>query len=190
MRHGNLWPRRGEEGAALVEFALILPLAALILFGLIDFGFIYQSYSQLRNGVQAGARLASTNSTGYAPPPSCAVNPGTGTATDTGTTNLVCAILGKINPPLTGMSDTFTLGIAFDSPTTANTTGQEDIVVCAAGRLNSTTGLLAKLFLGSQMSASTTILANTATAQLNFEPYVLGDNSITYGSVTVSGMNC
>lgn len=47
---------RGDEGASLVEFALIAPILFLLLFGLIDFGFIYNDFLQLRQGVRDGAR--------------------------------------------------------------------------------------------------------------------------------------
>jgi|SRR3954447_2210397 Flp pilus assembly protein TadG len=48
--------QRGEEGASLVEFALIAPILFLILFGLIDFGFIYNDFLSVRQGVRDGAR--------------------------------------------------------------------------------------------------------------------------------------
>jgi Flp pilus assembly protein TadG len=48
--------KRGQEGAALVEFALIAPILFLILFGLIDFGFIYNDFLSVRQGVRDGAR--------------------------------------------------------------------------------------------------------------------------------------
>src|SRR5436305_1681114 len=45
---------RREDGASLVEFALIAPILFLLLFGLIDFGFIYNDFLSLRHGVRAG----------------------------------------------------------------------------------------------------------------------------------------
>jgi hypothetical protein len=48
-----------EGGAALVEFALVLPVFALMLFGMIQFGLVFAGWAQLRNAVQTGARLAS-----------------------------------------------------------------------------------------------------------------------------------
>ena len=169
---------------ALIEFVLILPLAALILFGLIDFGFIFQSYNQLRNGVQAGDRLASINESNYEAPANCSLLSGSASPN---TTNLVCSILADINPPLIGISSgTLTVGITIEDPTTSNTTEQKDIVVCAAGTLNSTTGLLAKMLFGSHMASTSTILA--ATAPPNFSDFNSG--TIKYGNLTISGMNC
>ncbi len=49
-------PRRREEaGASLVEFAIILPVFALMLFGMIQFGLAFAGWDQLRNAVQTGA---------------------------------------------------------------------------------------------------------------------------------------
>jgi len=47
---------RREEGASLVEFALIAPILFLVVFGLIDFGFIYNDFLSVRQGVRDGAR--------------------------------------------------------------------------------------------------------------------------------------
>src|SRR5437763_9636722 len=43
----------------LVEFALILPLLLLVLFALIDMGWIAFNFSQLYNGVREGVRFGS-----------------------------------------------------------------------------------------------------------------------------------
>jgi Flp pilus assembly protein TadG len=50
---------RGERGAALVEFALALPLLLVILAGIVDFGFAFQRYEVITNAAREGARLAS-----------------------------------------------------------------------------------------------------------------------------------
>ncbi len=52
---------REERGASLVEFALILPLLMLFVFGIIEFGGTYNNFVSLRNGVREGARLAVVN---------------------------------------------------------------------------------------------------------------------------------
>ena len=50
---------RSDQGAALVEFALVLPVFALMLFAMIQFGVLFAGWAQLRNAVQTGARMAS-----------------------------------------------------------------------------------------------------------------------------------
>jgi hypothetical protein len=47
-----------ERGASAVEFALILPLFLLILFGVIDYGWLLTNQIILTNAVSAGARAA------------------------------------------------------------------------------------------------------------------------------------
>jgi Flp pilus assembly protein TadG len=51
--------RRGERGAALVEFALALPLLLVIIAGIVDFGFLFQRYEVVTNAAREGARLGS-----------------------------------------------------------------------------------------------------------------------------------
>lgn len=59
--------RRADRGAAAVEFALVLPLLLLIIFGIIDFGRAYNAQASLNSGVREGARvLALTGDAGQA----------------------------------------------------------------------------------------------------------------------------
>lgn len=51
-------PDRGEDGAAAVEFALLLPLLVLLLFGIIEFGFAFSTRIQATNAAREAARLA------------------------------------------------------------------------------------------------------------------------------------
>ena len=48
-----------DRGAALVEFALVLPLLLVIIGGIVDFGFLFQRYEVVTNAAREGARLAS-----------------------------------------------------------------------------------------------------------------------------------
>jgi len=51
------------RGSSLVEFALVMPMLALVLFGIIQYGFIFAAYVTVRNASAIGAREAviSTN---------------------------------------------------------------------------------------------------------------------------------
>src|SRR3954452_20501511 len=51
---------RGERGAALVEFALILPLLLLIVFGGLTAGLAYTHKSEIVHAVRDGARYGAT----------------------------------------------------------------------------------------------------------------------------------
>ena len=48
---------RDESGAALVEFALVLPLLLLLLFGLLDFGKAFNYWIDETHLANAGARF-------------------------------------------------------------------------------------------------------------------------------------
>ena len=48
-----------ERGAALVEFALALPLLLVVIAGIVDFGFTFQRYEIITNAAREGARMAS-----------------------------------------------------------------------------------------------------------------------------------
>ncbi|HEY8491025.1 MAG TPA: TadE/TadG family type IV pilus assembly protein [Dehalococcoidia bacterium] len=52
--------RRGERGQSLVEFALVLPLFLILVFGIVDFGNALQDYITLSNAAREGARLGVT----------------------------------------------------------------------------------------------------------------------------------
>jgi len=45
-----------EKGQTLTEFALVLPILALLLFGVIQFGIVFHQYVTLTDAVRAGAR--------------------------------------------------------------------------------------------------------------------------------------
>ncbi|MCK5219206.1 pilus assembly protein, partial [bacterium] len=47
---------KNQRGAAAVEFAIVLPLLALILFGTIDFALLFYNKQVLTNASREGAR--------------------------------------------------------------------------------------------------------------------------------------
>lgn len=53
--------RQPERGAALVEMALVTPLLLLLLFGIIEFAWVFSSNLDVRHGAREGARLAAVN---------------------------------------------------------------------------------------------------------------------------------
>jgi len=57
---------RGDEGAALVEFAIVAPLLFALVFGIIEFGWAFVQNLDVRHGAREGSRLIAVN---YRPDP-------------------------------------------------------------------------------------------------------------------------
>lgn len=54
MKVGN----RKKRGAAIIEFAVLLPLLLIIVFGIIEFGFLWLQSHYIANAAREGARIA------------------------------------------------------------------------------------------------------------------------------------
>jgi len=91
-----------ERGNAMVEFAIILPLLLIVVFGIIDFGRALYTANNLTAAVREGARLASTQ---ISPDPTTA---GSMSAVSTTVTNYVVAFGGNAGAPQ--VSETFNGG--------------------------------------------------------------------------------
>ena len=52
---------RSEKGQAVTEFAVVLPILAVLLFGIIQFGLAFKDYLSLTDAVRAGARKAAVS---------------------------------------------------------------------------------------------------------------------------------
>jgi len=53
------WLKKREEGQALVEFALVLPILLILLLGIVEFGQIYFSYILTQSASRDAARYGS-----------------------------------------------------------------------------------------------------------------------------------
>jgi Flp pilus assembly protein TadG len=58
--HRDAGRRHRERGAALTEFAVIVPVIAVLLCGLVEFGFAWQDKMTVESAVRAGARTGSS----------------------------------------------------------------------------------------------------------------------------------
>lgn len=52
---------RAERGAAIIEFAIVLPLLLLIILGTVEFGWLMGQNNDVRHGAREAARLAATD---------------------------------------------------------------------------------------------------------------------------------
>ncbi len=61
-----------EDGVAAVEFAIILPVLALILFGVLEFGRVWSQYQVFQGAAREGARCAAVKATDFS---DCEIQP-------------------------------------------------------------------------------------------------------------------
>jgi Flp pilus assembly protein TadG len=63
----TFWGNRSnkDEGASLLEFALLMPLLLLLVLGVVELGFKFAQFNELRHGVREGARYAAVSSPDY-----------------------------------------------------------------------------------------------------------------------------
>jgi hypothetical protein len=124
---------RGGRGAALVEFALILPILAMLIFGIIDFGKLFNDWQQLRQGVRQAAREGAV--TNFASPPPCTLTGFTGSAEMQA---LACKVKGKA-----GLGDGIRVGFWLpDSGVTPKAWSSGGTLrVCAMAPAESLTGI-------------------------------------------------
>ncbi|MDH5299503.1 MAG: pilus assembly protein [Desulfobulbaceae bacterium] len=56
MMHQIMKPESRERGASVIEFAVVLPLLLIILFGIVEFGIMFYDKAMLTNAAREGAR--------------------------------------------------------------------------------------------------------------------------------------
>lgn len=118
---------RRERGAAMVEFALLLPLLLLVLFGLIDMGRMFLTQAMVTNGAREGARMAAL---GY-------------------TNSEIAARANASMPGLDGVSGgTHTITPSAACPTTLSATSQRSVTVSVTGFSWVALGAISGLFPG------------------------------------------
>lgn len=61
LKHLRVWRRRGQRGQSLVEFTILLPVILIMLSGLIEFGFLLNSYLDLIDAAREAARFAAND---------------------------------------------------------------------------------------------------------------------------------
>lgn len=61
MKHQAGRRSSADRGAVAIEFALVLPLLVILVFGIIDFGRLFNAQETLTQAAREGARLAALN---------------------------------------------------------------------------------------------------------------------------------
>jgi Flp pilus assembly protein TadG len=113
----------------MTEFALVLPILALLLFGVIQFGLVFNNYLTLTDAVRAGARKAAV-SRRLADPQGAAVSATRNAASDLRQSDLNVTV--TVNPSWSAGAETT---VSADYPYSISLLG----LVVKSGRMHSTT---------------------------------------------------
>lgn len=108
-----------EGGAALIEFAIMMPLLLLILFGIVEFGWLFSQNLDVRHGAREGARIAAVNFPEGAPPPT------PGPRTSANTDALIAEICDRMQTAQ-GVTIEITSAGSIGDPATATVVGVGD----------------------------------------------------------------
>jgi Flp pilus assembly protein TadG len=143
---------RNERGAALVEFALVVPILLLLLFGIVEFGIAFNDYISVRNGSREGARAAVVNDVKNAP--SCTINGGTvsppaaPTSAGDATNAIVCKTKNRIGLDESQVKVKVSV---------AGTSIGDTVTVCASVPVQTLSGLLAPIMSGKVLTSNVTM---------------------------------
>jgi Flp pilus assembly protein TadG len=167
---------RGDRGAALMEFALVMPVLFLLLFGIIEFGFAFNDYQAVRQGVREGARQAVVAD--YGSTTACSQNgAAAGLATagaDGNTRKVMCTVKDNVD------SDDDTLvrvKVVFTDNNGTTDFSTDRVKVCAVKLLDPITGFLDPLIEDKPMRAETEMRAEkNLTLSSSQETDPSGDN--------------
>jgi len=129
-----------DRGAVLIEFAIIAPFLFLVIFAIIEFGWGFGQYLDVRHGAREGARLAAVN---YADP----INgvPSTGAAQ---TQEIVDAVCERMGGDINGGTIELDFAVGGED---GNDTGDEATITLSS-KLDTLTGFLDTFLAGKDIN--------------------------------------
>ena len=128
----------GERGAAIIEFALVMPVLALFLMGIVDFGSAFNDFNSVRQGVREGARQVVVANWAD---PSCTQS--------TSAEKAICLTKKRIGLDSTKTFVKLRLDGAYESG--------DPVTVCAQYRMHSITGMFSGAFDQNALRSSITM---------------------------------
>lgn len=124
---------KGDRGAALVEFAVVVPLLFALVFGVVDFGFSLSNLNSLRQGTREAGRRAVVGDFGA--DGSCFIDGGAGLSVDT--KSLICMTKDKVGLDAADIK----VRVAFD----ATYTEGDALILCTQYPTESISGVYGSL---------------------------------------------
>lgn len=143
---------RNEAGAALVEFALVVPILLILVFGIIEFGLAFNDYIAVRNGSREGARVAVVNDVNNAP--SCTISGGivSPPAAPTGASDATNAVVCKTKDRIGLDQSQVKVKVSISGYSIGDT-----VTVCASYPVTSISGILAPIISGKTLTSNVTM---------------------------------
>ena len=132
--------RRSESGATLIEFAFVFPLLILLLVGIVESGWLFAQYLDVRHGAREGVRIATVNFPEGGDPPTLV-------RTQANTAALLSETCDRMNVA-SGAAVTFSSTGVVGDPITVTTTAPAETL----------SGLLDGVFPSSTSFTSTVVL--------------------------------
>ncbi|HUP73474.1 MAG TPA: TadE family protein [Acidimicrobiales bacterium] len=126
-------PLSRQRGAALIEFAIIAPLLFALIFGVIDFGFAFNDYIQVRQGSREATRQSVTARLGS--DTSCTV--AAPAPTNTQVLRLICLAKNRVDLP----EENVRVKINVEEPYN----DRNSLQVCVMAKLQSMSGFYGQL---------------------------------------------
>ena len=114
----RLLRKRREKGASLVEFAILAPFLILLLFGIIEFAWVFATNLDVKHGAREGARITAVNTP------------------DTGNVDLAAEICSRMN--IVGSDTATTITWASDGTPAVG----EGVIVTVSTPLSTLTGIM------------------------------------------------
>jgi Flp pilus assembly protein TadG len=137
---------RDDRGATMVEFAMVFPILALLMLGIIDFGLNYSNKVQLNNATRSAARAASVANVGT--DRDCSLR-GDAAFSDA-TRAMLCSAKNRTHIDTDAVAVKVLYMGAHGKETTnlTDATNPYSIVVCMSVKVYSASGLLAPILKG------------------------------------------
>lgn len=168
----------------MIEFALVVPVFALMLFGMIQFGLIFYGWDSLHNSVQTSARLVAIDDVPSGAPQTCpglaAVEGATGVSPGTTATGqMYCEVLAQIGSPVGTTVDD-----SSNPPQLELTIANSVVTVCARVQAEAFTGFFPQL----SMASSSEFYEERAGNLVSYQPYGVGNCVTLTLAVSVAGV--
>jgi Flp pilus assembly protein TadG len=122
-----------DRGAALVEFAIIMPILFLILFGIIEFAIAFNDYQSIRQGARDGARQSVVKD--YGSDTTCDIT-GAAASAPVNAQRIICTTKAR-----TGLGDDVRVGVRYTDNAPSGFKN-DTVKVCVVRLVDPVTGLI------------------------------------------------